>query len=174
MEKRDQKIPLISGMGYTARNGYEYSTIAEVIRINKELESNPVYRKMMAERARAGRADKITKEEWDLANGIKSKDVKKERGYNFYISPAHKSALKSANVRKIPFDLTGDQVEDLLKEPCHFCKGSSENVITLGQRFDIDSCVGVCSVCRVLYKKMGDGFVLWLKRVVDYRRSSNL
>lgn len=101
----------------------------------------------------------------DMEDLIEGKAVKKT--YKFQISGLHRSLLKSANRRGIPFDLNGEQIDSLLEKKCYYCGKKSETVITLGDRFEYKECQGVCGTCGEVHDLLGPGMTPWLDSIIE-------
>lgn len=164
-------------MKYIGLDGKEYSSIDEVTKANREVKAHPLYVKEMNRRRVANIPGEITREQWVRILG--STEVKKvnseinevkpevKKTYKFQISGLHRSLLKSANRRGIPFDLNGEQIDSLLEKKCYYCGKQSETVITLGDRFEYKECQGVCGTCGEVHDLLGAGMTPWLDSIID-------
>lgn len=165
-------------MKYIGLDGKEYSSIDEVTKANREVKAHPLYVKEMNRRRVANIPGEITREQWVRILG--STEVKKvnsevnevkpevkKNGYKFQISGLHRSLLKSANRRGIPFDLNGEQIDSLLEKKCYYCGKKSETVITLGDRFEYKECQGVCGTCGEVHDLLGAGMTPWLDSIIE-------
>lgn len=101
----------------------------------------------------------------DMEYLMEGKAVKKT--YKFQISGLHRSLLKSANRRGIPFDLNGEQIDSILEKKCYYCGKKSETIITLGERFEYKCCQGVCGTCGEVYDLLGAGMAPWLDSIIE-------
>lgn len=164
-------------MKYIGLDGKEYSSIDEVTKANREVKAHPLYVKEMNRRRVANIPGEITREQWVRILG--STEVKKvnsevnevkpevKKTYKFQISGLHRSLLKSANRRGIPFDLNGEQIDSLLEKKCYYCGKKSETVITLGDRFEYKECQGVCGTCGEVHDLLGAGMTPWLDSIIE-------
>jgi hypothetical protein len=101
----------------------------------------------------------------DAKDLVEGKVVKKT--YNFQISGLHRSILKSANRRGIPFELNGEQIESLMEKKCHFCGSKSETVITLGEKYEYKDSKGVCVTCGEVHDLLGARMTPWLDSIIE-------
>lgn len=164
---------------YIGLDGKSYSSIDEVMKVNKEIRTHPLYIKEMNRRRVANIPGEITRDQWAVLIGGGPVDpvvVEKEetvvlrkapKKYQFQISDMHRSLLKSANRKGLKFELTQDQIDSLLEKKCYFCGHKSETIIIVGDRFDYESSRGVCGTCKKVHDLLGDEMHEYLDRFMQ-------
>jgi hypothetical protein len=111
------------------------------------------------------------KEEKEVKKEVKPEVVEEtpeeKKKYSFNISERHKSLVRSANAKGIPFELSGEQIDSILERRCHFCSTKSETLITVGEKFDYPNARPVCGTCKRVHDVLGDEMQEYVDRLIQ-------
>lgn len=89
-----------------------------------------------------------------------------------WLNDVWQSYIKGARERRLAFELTVEQVESLVVQPCTYCGAEPRNGIDRRDNsvgYILSNCVPCCSICNTMKMAMdADAFVAHAKRIAGH------